>query len=70
MNLKNKIALVTGSTSGIGKAVAQKLMNEGCVVIVSSNENLDETTVLSMFENSDSSSYFKCDISKRVHCRL
>ncbi|RLA38576.1 MAG: beta-ketoacyl-ACP reductase, partial [Gammaproteobacteria bacterium] len=34
MKLKNKVALVTGSSRGIGKAIALDLANEGANVIV------------------------------------
>ncbi|MFX0097170.1 MAG: SDR family NAD(P)-dependent oxidoreductase [Candidatus Hodarchaeota archaeon] len=37
MNLKNKTALVTGGSRGIGKAACLKLSREGCEVIVNYN---------------------------------
>ena len=40
MRFKNKIALVTGSTSGIGKKILEKLIKEGCKVIGTSKENI------------------------------
>ena len=33
MQFEKKIAIVTGSSSGIGKAVANQLMHEGATVI-------------------------------------
>lgn len=37
--LTGKIALVTGSAGGIGKAIARKFVEEGAVVIVNDNDN-------------------------------
>jgi 3-oxoacyl-[acyl-carrier protein] reductase len=34
MSFKDKVAIVSGSTSGVGKAVAEKLANEGVKIIV------------------------------------
>jgi NAD(P)-dependent dehydrogenase (short-subunit alcohol dehydrogenase family) len=44
--IKGKLALVTGSTSGIGKAIAAKLLQEGAQVIINSRsqERVDMVT--------------------------
>ena len=34
LNLNGKTALVTGSTSGIGKAIAMSLAGEGATVLI------------------------------------
>lgn len=36
MELKDKVAVVTGASSGIGKAIARKLSSEGCKVALAS----------------------------------
>jgi NAD(P)-dependent dehydrogenase (short-subunit alcohol dehydrogenase family) len=43
LNLKGKIALVTGGTKGIGKAIADELANAGAQVIVTARTIPDET---------------------------
>ena len=44
-NLKQKVAVVTGAGSGIGRATALALANEGCLLAISdiSESNLEET---------------------------
>ena len=47
-NLEGKVALITGSTKGIGKAIAQRMAEQGAKVVVSSrNQELcDEVACL------------------------
>ena len=48
MRFKNKIALVTGATSGIGKKIVEKLIKEECKVIATSKENISLKLVFSL----------------------
>ncbi len=46
LELKNKIALVTGSSKGIGKEIANTLLHEGCKVILNGRDkkSLEKTS--------------------------
>jgi len=58
MKLENKAAIVTGASSGIGKAIAEKFVSEGASVVFS---DVNESDV-SRFGNK--AIFVKCDVSK------
>ena len=45
MRLKNKVVIVTGSTTGIGKAIAIRCVAEGASVVHGLEEELGEEVV-------------------------
>ena len=61
--MNNKIALVTGGTSGIGKEIVKELLCKGCKVITCyhSNESLAKETEKDI--NNKSLLIVKCDVS-------
>ena len=64
MKYKNKIVLITGSGSGIGKAAALAFSKEGGTIIVSDiNEINGVKTVSEIIKNNGKASFFKTDVS-------
>jgi 3-oxoacyl-[acyl-carrier protein] reductase len=64
-DFKNKVALVTGASRGIGKAVAQKLARCGADVIINYSNNDAEASTLQaeLSANGTKPSIFRADIS-------
>lgn len=63
--LENKVAIVTGAGSGIGKAIAVSYATEGAKVIVSDlNEEGGMETVSSITKNGGEAVFIKADVSK------
>lgn len=65
MKMKGETAIVTGSTSGIGKKISELFLKEGCkVTICSRNEkNVNKTVLEFQKEFSDSVIGQACDVS-------
>ena len=65
INLKNKIALVTGAGKGIGKACAIALAEAGAKVIILSRTKSDLVSVSKIIKRTKGSSKsFVCDVTK------
>jgi NAD(P)-dependent dehydrogenase (short-subunit alcohol dehydrogenase family) len=66
-DLTNKIALITGGSSGMGKAIAEAMGTQGAKVIVSSNDTEGGMQTVDDFKTKGIEAVFiACDMSKRV----
>jgi len=64
MKYKDKIVLITGSGSGIGKAAAIAFAKEGATLIVSDiNKDNGLDTVSEIISNSGKATFFEADVS-------
>lgn len=65
MDFKNKVALITGSTSGIGKEIAKQLLENGSKVVInySGNEERAEETKKDFKEYESNILVIKADVS-------
>lgn len=66
MNMKNETALITGSTSGIGKKLAELFLKEGCKVAICSRSEEKLSPTLTEFKKSygDRVIGLICDVTK------
>jgi len=71
MKLKNKVALITGSSRGIGKAIALTFAEEGAKIIVNYNKSKKEAEeVVKKIESLGSQAIaLKCDVSKETEIK-
>ena len=61
MKLENKIAIVTGASSGLGFAIASKFIKEGASVVFS---DINEEKGQALVKDIDNAIFIKCDVTK------
>ncbi|OUR86882.1 hypothetical protein A9Q81_27520 [Gammaproteobacteria bacterium 42_54_T18] len=64
---KGRVALITGSTSGIGKAIALQLAEDGFTVVLHSRSSVMEGEDLA--RSIPSATYFQADLSDQVQTK-
>ena len=62
--MNNKIALVTGGTSGIGKEIVKELLDKNCKVITCYKNNEKLAKELEKELNNENLSIIRCDVSE------
>ncbi len=63
MDLTGKVALVTGSGRGIGKAIAKKLAEAGASIIINDVSDISESTAQEIITNGKPSLFIKANVS-------
>jgi len=68
-HMKNKVAVITGGTSGIGEDIAVKFAENGCsIVVVGRNEERGNSIVDTIKANGGEAIFVKADVSKSSEC--
>ncbi|TAE41260.1 MAG: glucose 1-dehydrogenase [Runella slithyformis] len=69
MRLKDKVALITGGSSGIGRETALLFAQEGCAVVVADvNDEAGQETVALIAATGGAAIYVRSDVSKASDC--
>lgn len=70
-NLKNKVVIITGASSGIGKACAEEFAKRGALVVLAARQ-LDVLNQFSIYLNTTyqvQTLAIACDVSKQEDCK-
>ena len=72
MRLKNKIALITGASGGLGASICQEFSSEGadCIVVYNSDKQEAERTANQVRKNGRQAEVIRADISKEAEIEL
>lgn len=65
--MKSRVALITGSTSGIGKAIASRLVSENFFVIYHSRSSVEEGQRLA--SQNENAAYIQADLSNQTESK-
>ena len=69
MNLKGKVAVVTGGATGIGRAIALKLADRGAAIMIADiNDEAASVTAAEVEEISGQSAAFLTDVTDVEAC--
>src|ERR687897_158584 len=66
MNLKGKVAIVTGAGGGVGRSTTERLVNEGCRVILVGRDRSKLTKVISGSDKANNLLAVSADITKEA----
>ena len=68
--LEQKVAVVTGASRGIGRAIAKKLAEDGMFVVINyrGNKELAESVKQEILENQGMAEIYACDVSDYDAC--
>jgi NAD(P)-dependent dehydrogenase (short-subunit alcohol dehydrogenase family) len=67
--LKDKVAIVTGGSSGIGRSCMERLCEEGCSVTFSGVSNIGETTVKELADKGFNVDFLRGDMGEESFCK-